>query len=97
VKTIKRDLFELHQIIEKPKDEYPSNYTSTGRFIATHELFDEIERLRSDEGKEIYLTEAINRLILRGNAFGVAYSGRRWDTGTKENWIRAINALSRKS
>ncbi|MBD3921795.1 NTP transferase domain-containing protein [Paenibacillus sp. PR3] len=97
VKSIKPDLFELHQIIEKPQDDYPSNYTSTGRFIATHELFDEIEQLRSDEGAEIYLTEAINRLISRGNAYGVAYEGKRWDTGTKENWIKAINALSYKS
>ncbi|PWW00992.1 UTP--glucose-1-phosphate uridylyltransferase [Paenibacillus cellulosilyticus] len=94
LKSIKQDLFELHQIIEKPQDDYPSSYTSTGRFIATHELFDEIEQLRSDEGKEIYLTEAINRLILRGNAYGVAYAGKRWDTGTKENWIKAINVLS---
>jgi UDP-glucose pyrophosphorylase len=96
--SIKSDLFELHQIIEKPQDAFPSSYTSTGRFIATHELFDEIEQLKAGAGsQEIYLTEAINRLISRGEAFGFAYAGKRWDTGTKENWIRTSHALSCRS
>lgn len=93
VNPINETVYELNRIIEKPTTDFPSHYTSTGRFIVTYEIFDVIANLSTDGSKELYLTEAINHLLQKGNSYGVAYEGKRWDTGTKENWIRTNNAL----
>ncbi|MUT68096.1 sugar phosphate nucleotidyltransferase [Paenibacillus sp. NEAU-GSW1] len=87
-------VFKLYEFIEKPIDHFESSYTSTGRFVATHEIFSAIEALQQ-HGGEIYLTEAINTVMKKGKAYGIAYQGKRWDTGTKENWMKTNNALGR--
>lgn len=88
---VDENLYLLNDIAEKPnvKDAL-SNIGTVGRYIFTPEIFDCLRNTLPGVGNEIQLTDAIK--ILKGYQKFYAYhfQGRRYDTGDKAGYIKAI-------
>lgn len=89
------DLYLLDDIIEKPKlEDAPSNLGTVGRYILTPEIFDCIKKTSRGVGNEIQLTDSIRILMKYKKFYAYLLQGRRYDTGDKVGYLRAIMDLA---
>lgn len=88
-------LYEIEDIIEKPsKKEAPSDIATIGRYVFTPKIFECLEKIGPGVGGEIQLTDAIKLLLSSEPVYAYQFSGRRYDIGTKEDWIKATIELA---
>ena len=96
-KNVEESMYMIQDMIEKPKpEEAPSNIGIIGRYILTPEIFDCIEKTPVGKGGEIQLTDSMRILKEREKMYACVYSGRRYDIGTKLDWLKANIELSLK-
>ena len=92
------DVVKITSLVEKPSPgTAPSNYAIIGRYVLQPEIFDVLERTPPGKGNEIQLTDALLTLAeenIAGGVFGVVFSGRRYDTGDRVDYIKAIVQLA---
>ena len=82
-------------LVEKPKaEEAPSNLAVIGRYVLTPDVFDILARTQPGKGGEIQLTDALQELAANGRVYGVVFRGRRYDTGDRLDYIKAIVQLA---
>lgn len=97
--TDEPDVVRITGLVEKPsKDVAPSNYAVIGRYVLKPEIFDILERTEPGKGGEIQLTDALMEMAGdvegTGGVFGVVFRGRRYDTGDKLDYIKAVIQLA---
>ena len=79
-------------LVEKPDaDDAPSNLASIGRYVLSPDIFDTLRGLKAGSGGEIQLADAINIHAQQGSVETVRLSGRRFDCGSVDGFIRATN------
>ena len=93
-KTSDADVVVVTELVEKPEPEVaPSNFAVIGRYVLRHEIFEVLEKTEPGRGGEIQLTDALQIAAqnpeVAGGVRGVVFSGRRYDTGDKLDFIRA--------
>ena len=93
------DVVRVTGLVEKPeRDAAPSNYAVIGRYVLRPEVFAVLERTAPGRGGEIQLTDALQVLAtddtIAGGVYGVIFRGRRFDTGDKLEYIKAIVQLA---
>lgn len=94
-RTRQGDLFEAGGIIEKPEPEHaPSNLAVVGRYILTPSIFDHLECVERGAGGEIQLTDAIASLMNDEPVQALAFTGRRYDCGSKLGYLQATVELA---
>ena len=80
------------------KDVAPSNYAVIGRYVLKPEVFDVLEHTEPGKGGEIQLTDALMEMAAdvegTGGVYGVVFRGRRYDTGDKLDYIKAVVQLA---
>jgi UTP--glucose-1-phosphate uridylyltransferase len=84
-------------LVEKPKaEDAPSNLAIIGRYVLDPAVFPVLERTQPGKGGEIQLTDALQELAADPDAgvYGVIFRGRRYDTGDKVDYIKAIVQLA---
>ncbi|MGI8647145.1 MAG: UTP--glucose-1-phosphate uridylyltransferase [Acidimicrobiales bacterium] len=83
-------------LVEKPTAEQaPSNLAIIGRYVLPPEVFDAIRATPPGAGGEIQLTDAIARLLYDGMpVHGVIFTGRRYDTGDRSDYLKAVVQLA---
>ncbi|QKJ18881.1 UTP--glucose-1-phosphate uridylyltransferase GalU [Microbacterium hominis] len=85
-------------LVEKPKkEEAPSNLAIIGRYVLTPDVFDILERTEPGKGGEIQLTDALQEMATDPEGpgvYGVVFRGRRYDTGDRVDYIKAIVQLA---
>jgi UTP--glucose-1-phosphate uridylyltransferase len=86
----------ISDLVEKPNpDEAPSTLAIIGRYILPAEIFDALRETNPGSGGEIQVTDAINRLAHQGVAVhGVVFRGRRYDTGARLDYVKAVVQLA---
>jgi len=85
------DVVRVTGLVEKPKKEdAPSNYAIIGRYVLPPKVFDILERTPPGKGGEIQLTDALQELAVTDGVLGVVFRGRRYDTGDRVDYIKAI-------
>ena len=81
-------------LVEKPKaQDAPSNLAVIGRYILQPEVFPVLENTQPGSGGEIQLTDALNELAATGaggGVLGVVFRGKRYDTGDRLDYLKAI-------
>jgi UTP--glucose-1-phosphate uridylyltransferase len=93
------NLVRVTDLVEKPSaDAAPSGYAVIGRYVLDPAVFDVLKQTPPGRGEEIQLTDALRELA-RGTApggpvHGVLFSGRRYDTGDRGDYLRAIVRLA---
>jgi len=98
-KTDEDDVVRITGLVEKPsKEDAPSNYAIIGRYVLRPEVFDVLERTEPGRGGEIQLTDALQSMAeapdWTGGVYGVVFRGRRYDTGDRLDYIKAIIRLA---
>jgi UTP--glucose-1-phosphate uridylyltransferase len=86
-------------LVEKPKqDDAPSNYAVIGRYVLDPGVFEVLRKTQPGRGGEIQLTDALQAMAADsspgGPVHGAIFSGRRYDTGDKGDYLRAIVRLA---
>jgi UTP--glucose-1-phosphate uridylyltransferase len=86
-------------LVEKPdKDVAPSNLAIIGRYVLRPEVFGILEHTEPGKGGEIQLTDALQTMAGdvegTGGVYGVIFRGRRYDTGDRLDYIKAIVQLA---
>jgi UTP--glucose-1-phosphate uridylyltransferase len=97
--TDEDDVVRITDLIEKPHpDEAPSSLAIIGRYVLSPQIFDVLRDTPPGRGGEIQLTDAIQVLACRsddgGPVHGVIFRGRRYDTGDKADYLKAIVQLA---
>lgn len=92
------DVVKITGLVEKPaKEEAPSNLAVIGRYVLSPEIFDILEVTAPGKGNEIQLTDALQVLATDADGpgvYGVILRGRRYDTGDRVDYIKAIVQLA---
>lgn len=86
------DLYRITHVVEKPAlHEAPSRMAIVGRYVFSPKIFDHLERLTPQSGKELQLTDAISNLITSGEpVLACTINGKRFDTGNPVGWLEAV-------
>ena len=97
-KTDEDDVVRITGLVEKPsKENAPSNLAIIGRYVLKPEIFPILEHTKPGKGGEIQLTDALEEMAgatWTGGVYGVVFRGRRYDTGDKIDYIKAILQLA---
>ena len=88
------DRNRVTRIVEKPKpEEAPSNSAVVGRYLLAPEIFDKLEKTGRGAGGEIQLTDGIADLLAESPVYAYAFSGVRYDCGSKLGYLQATVAF----
>jgi len=83
-------LFEIHNMVEKPKlEDAPSNLAIIGRYILTPAVFETLAKTPLGTGGELQLTDGMKLLLKREKMYAYVYEGKRHDTGDKLGFLKA--------
>lgn len=90
---------QVNKLVEKPAaDEAPSNLAVIGRYVLHPRVFEVLEETGPGRGGEIQLTDALQTLAAAdgegSGVYGVVFRGRRYDTGDKLSYLKAVVTLS---
>ncbi|MEW1550805.1 UTP--glucose-1-phosphate uridylyltransferase GalU [Streptomyces tsukubensis] len=97
--TAESDVVRVTQLVEKPeRSEAPSNLAIIGRYVLDPAVFAILRETEPGRGNEIQLTDALQKLAgdekIGGPVHGVIFKGRRYDTGDRGDYLRAIVRLA---
>ncbi|GAA1138660.1 MULTISPECIES: UTP--glucose-1-phosphate uridylyltransferase GalU [Microbacterium] len=85
-------------LVEKPaQEDAPSNLAVIGRYVLPASIFEILEHTEPGKGGEIQLTDALQVLATDPSGpgvVGVIFRGRRYDTGDRVDYIKAIVQLA---
>jgi UTP--glucose-1-phosphate uridylyltransferase len=92
------DLVRITGLVEKPDPaDAPSNYAVIGRYVLRPEVFNVLEHTEPGKGGEIQLTDALQVMASErwmGGVHGIVFRGRRYDTGDRLDYLKAIVQLA---
>jgi len=89
------DVVRVTGLVEKPAvDEAPSNLAIIGRYVLSPTVFDVLRETPPGRGGEIQLTDAISGLLATEPVHGVVFRGRRYDTGDRLDYLKAVVRLA---
>ena len=97
--TSDEGVVQITDLVEKPAPgEAPSNHVVIGRYVLDPAVFDVLRTTEPGRGGEIQLTDALRCLAqdetIGGPVHGVVFKGRRYDTGDRGDYLRAIVRLA---
>ena len=93
------DYVRVNSLVEKPAAaDAPSNLAVIGRYVLHHNVFSVLENTEPGRGNEIQLTDALQTLAAAegegSGVYGVVFKGRRYDTGDKLSYLKAVITLA---
>jgi UTP--glucose-1-phosphate uridylyltransferase len=83
-------------LVEKPAvEDAPSNLAIIGRYVLAPSIFGTLRETEPGRGGEIQITDALRRQATAGEPMhGVVFRGRRYDTGDKAEYLKAVVRLA---
>jgi len=96
-KEVAQGVYQILGMVEKPKPaQAPSRLGIIGRYLLTPQIFEKIEKTKSDARKEVQLTTALNLLLDDQKIYACELKGKRYDAGTPLGWLKANVDLALK-
>ncbi|MDX3385528.1 UTP--glucose-1-phosphate uridylyltransferase [Streptomyces niveiscabiei] len=95
--TAHEGVVRLTDLVEKPAPgQAPSSYAVIGRYLLDPAVFGVLRRTPPGRGSEIQLTDALRELAHSPDTpvHGVLFTGRRYDTGDRAEYLRTIVRLA---
>ena len=98
--TVEPDVVQVTDLVEKPSvDQAPSTLAVIGRYVLDPAVFAVLAGTAPGAGGEIQLTDALRVLATMppeegGGVHGVVFRGRRYDTGDKLSYLKAVVRLA---
>ncbi len=94
--TDEADVVRVTGMVEKPEPgTEPSNLAVIGRYVLNPKIFGVLRETPPGRGGEIQLTDALQVLAQQGDqpgggVHGVVFRGRRYDTGDRLDYLKAV-------
>ena len=89
------DVLRITGLVEKPPvDQAPSDLAVIGRYVLSPTVFEVLRQTPPGRGGEIQLTDALETLIATEPVHGVVFRGRRYDTGDRLDYLKAVVQLA---
>jgi UTP--glucose-1-phosphate uridylyltransferase len=90
------EVVPIADLVEKPAaDEAPSTLAIIGRYVLPPGIFDALRGTTPGSGGEIQLTDAMKAMCHDGTpVHGVVFAGRRYDTGDRLEYVKAVVQLA---
>ena len=97
--TGEQDVLRITGMVEKPDPaDAPSNLAVIGRYVLHSRVFEVLRRTAPGRGGEIQLTDALQTLAQSdgegAGVYGVVFRGRRYDTGDRLDYLKAVVQLA---
>ncbi len=94
--TDRADVVHVTGLVEKPKPaDAPSTLAIIGRYVLPAEIFGVLRDTPTGAGGEIQLTDAMAAMLAAGTpVHGVIFGGRRFDTGDRGDYLKAVVQLA---
>ena len=86
----------IERLVEKPKQDPPSNLAVIGRYVLPPEVFGILEQVQPGVGGEIQLTDALAVLAREEGLLGYRFEGDRYDAGDRFGYLKANIAFALK-
>lgn len=87
---IEKDIYQVKNIIEKPGPEKaPSLLASLGGYILTPDIFEALESTKLGKDNELWLVDAIFKLLKNRPIYARLIDGIYYDTGSKLGYLKA--------
>jgi len=88
-------LVRCSRIVEKPpRDQVPSNLAGVAGYVLTPDIFEYLEQTEVGQGGEIWLADGVQKIAAKGNLYALEFSGRRYDAGSKLEYLQATVDLA---
>lgn len=93
---IEPGVWKISKLVEKPPvAEAPTNLAVFGRYLLSPRVMELLKEVKPGVGGEIQLTDALDALLAEEEMYALVVSpDDGFDTGTRESWLAANNALS---
>jgi UTP--glucose-1-phosphate uridylyltransferase len=90
------EVVAIADLVEKPTPEQaPSTLAIIGRYVLPAEIFGALRTIAPGAGGEVQLTDAMRTLAHDGvPVHGVVFRGRRYDTGDRLGYVKAVVQLA---
>jgi UTP--glucose-1-phosphate uridylyltransferase len=97
--TTDSHIFTIDGFVEKPHpDDAPSRLVAIGRYVLQPGVFDVLRKVQPGFGGEIQLSDALDIMAhtptIAGPVIGLVHQHRRFDTGDKLSYLKAIVQLA---
>ena len=92
---IDKNSYQITNMIEKPKNA-DSNLAIIGRYILTPDIFDILKKTKPDKNGEIQITDALLKQAKNGKVLAYKFDGIRFDCGSVNGYLKAINYFAKK-
>ena len=87
---VEKGVLQVKGIVEKPgPDSAPSRLASLGGYVLTPDIFEELEKTKLGKGGELWLVDAIFKLLQKRPIYAKKVEGVYYDTGSKLGYLRA--------
>jgi UTP--glucose-1-phosphate uridylyltransferase len=86
----------IDRVVEKPKQDPPSNLAVIGRYVLPPSVFELLEQVKPGVGGEIQLTDALQVLAREEGLLGYRFEGDRYDAGDRLGYLKANVAFALK-
>ena len=91
------DIFRVFDMIEKPdQNNAPSNMAIIGRYILTPDIFNILRDIKSTNGEEIQITDALLTQAKKNKVIAYKFKGKRFDCGSVKGYVKATNHFANK-
>ena len=84
----------VKEIVEKPKENAPSNLAVVGRYIITPEILHSLEKTPYSAGNELYITGALEEAAKNNRLFAHNIEGIWYTTGKKIDYVKTVIACA---
>src|SRR4051795_2548686 len=97
--TGEQDVVRITGMVEKPDPaDAPSNLAVIGRYVLHPRIFDVLRHTEPGRGGEIQITDALQTIAQQdgegAGVYGVVFRGRRYDTGDRLDYLKAVVQLA---
>jgi UTP--glucose-1-phosphate uridylyltransferase len=97
--TGEEDVLRITGMVEKPDPaDAPSNLAVIGRYVLHPRIFEVLRHQEPGRGGEIQLTDALQTIAREdgegSGVYGVVFRGRRYDTGDRLDYLKAVVQLA---
>lgn len=87
---VQKGVYQVKSIVEKPgPDKAPSRLGSLGGYVFTPDIFEELEKTKLGKDGELWLVDAIFKLLKKRPIYAKLIDGEYYDTGSKLGYLKA--------
>jgi len=94
---IEPNIFRVQTMLEKPNPkDAPTNLAIIGRYILTNDIFKILKNTKPGKGGEIQITDALLEQAKKNKVIAYKFKGTRFDCGSIDGYVKAINYFYQK-